>query len=51
MDLNVISFREIRPEIPVWAKAEHMENCTSQSELWKCGNTNVVYREETEAIL
>ena len=27
--------KALRPEIPYWAKAERMEICTPQTELWK----------------
>ncbi|MBR0342608.1 MAG: hypothetical protein IJH64_10290 [Oscillospiraceae bacterium] len=31
----MLRLTELQPQIPVWAKAEHMEICTPQKELWK----------------
>lgn len=31
----LIRMTELQPQIPFWAKAEQMEICTPQKELWK----------------
>ncbi len=35
MELRIFRMAEPRPFIPSWAKAEQMEICTPQEELWK----------------
>ncbi len=31
----LLRMTELQPQIPFWAKAENMELCTPQKELWK----------------
>lgn len=35
MEQRMLRMAELRPRIPFWAKAEQMENCIPQRELWK----------------
>ena len=38
MEQIIIRMKELQPKIPSWAKAEQMENCIPQSELWRYDN-------------
>ena len=38
MEQMMLRMKELHPIIPSWAKAEQMEICTPQSELWKYDN-------------
>lgn len=35
MEQMMLRMTELQPKIPSWAKAENMEACTPQNELWK----------------
>ena len=35
MEQMMLRMTELQPKIPSWAKAEQMEICTPQKELWK----------------
>lgn len=35
MERMILRMKQLQPQIPFWAKAEQMEICTSQAELWK----------------
>jgi len=35
MEHMMLRMTELQPKIPSWAKAENMELCTPQKELWK----------------
>lgn len=35
MEQMMLRMTELQPKIPSWAKAENMELCTPQKELWK----------------
>ena len=35
MEQMTLRMTELQPKIPSWAKAEKMENCTPQKDLWK----------------
>ncbi len=35
MEQMLLRLRELQPEVPSWAKAEHMEISVPQIELWK----------------
>lgn len=35
MEQMMLRMTELQPKIPSWAKAENMEACTPQKELWK----------------
>lgn len=35
MEQMMLRMTELQPKIPSWAKAENMEFCTPQKELWK----------------
>jgi hypothetical protein len=35
MEQMMLRMTELQPKIPSWAKAEHMELCIPQKELWK----------------
>ena len=37
MEQTMLRLRDLQPRIPSWAKAERMEICTPQEELWKYG--------------
>ena len=35
MEQMMLRMTELQPQIPSWAKAENMEICTPQKDLWK----------------
>ncbi len=41
MEQMMLRMKELQPKIPSWAKAEQMEICTPQSELWKYDHAEV----------
>ena len=41
MEQSLLRLRELRPEVPFWAKAEQMEISVPQIELWKYSATAI----------